>query len=173
MYYGNKEREIRNAALRELWATGQWSIKELAFFWDMKHQRVFQICKGTKRNMTRVCRICETTFTARHPKQKTCAKPPCLERWIQRRKNAWARKQRRKENRELEKDKLRRLKPMRDYGGKAAIMAKCFDCDKMWESANAHGVAAQHARKYGHHTSVEVTFVYHYNAPERKKDGRR
>lgn len=60
---------------------------------------------------------------------------------------------------------------MPDYGGMIAIVAECYDCGKVWQTRNAHGVAVQHARKYGHNTAVEVIYNYQYNAPERDGKG--
>ncbi len=58
---------------------------------------------------------------------------------------------------------------MPDYGGLTAVVAECFTCGKVWETRNAHGIAARHAKLYGHHTAVEVVHHYSYNAPERIK----
>ena len=40
------------------------------------------------------------------------------------------------------------------------IMAWCVNCDWELESRNAEGVAAQHARKYGHKTEGEITYTF-------------
>lgn len=63
------------------------------------------------------------------------------------------------------------------------VRAGCFECwgsEPHWCSRNAHGLAVQHHRKYGHHVFVEVESSYFYPdhpgteeiiAMERKHDG--
>lgn len=54
--------------------------------------------------------------------------------------------------------------------------AGCWNCpsggEPIWEKANAMGLAAQHAKKYGHHTWVEidtcVNFIGESNGEEKK-----
>lgn len=43
------------------------------------------------------------------------------------------------------------------------IKAECETCGKKWYSRNAHGVAANHAKKTGHKVWVEKTYGWYYN----------
>lgn len=42
------------------------------------------------------------------------------------------------------------------YLGMRKVNAECKDCGKHWHGNNAQGVAAIHARKYGHEVMVEI-----------------
>jgi len=39
-------------------------------------------------------------------------------------------------------------------------LAHCITCRWELESRNAHGVGAQHARRYGHEVHVEISSIY-------------
>ena len=43
------------------------------------------------------------------------------------------------------------------------IYAYCFACHKEWETRNAMGIAARHARDYGHEVHVERTYTNIFN----------
>ena len=43
--------------------------------------------------------------------------------------------------------------------------AECFTCGKTWGAANAVGVAAQHAERYGHHVIAEQSTTMSWNSP--------
>jgi len=51
-------------------------------------------------------------------------------------------------------------------------VAECEECGKTWESRNAHGVGARHAKSTGHCVSVEVCYgyLYNYNVPDELKE---
>lgn len=40
--------------------------------------------------------------------------------------------------------------------GQRKVQANCETCGKSWEGLNAQGVAAIHARKYGHVVYVDI-----------------
>lgn len=54
-------------------------------------------------------------------------------------------------------------------GGLVHINAYCVECDKTWDSKNAHGVAVQHHDKTGHEVHVEAGYVYIYGGPAKEK----
>jgi len=41
--------------------------------------------------------------------------------------------------------------------------ATCSDCDKVWNSLNAHLLGAKHHKKTGHEVIVEVSYGTVYN----------
>ena len=51
----------------------------------------------------------------------------------------------------------------REWRTKTIIVAWCHDCGKTWESPNAHGVGAQHARKHEHYVAIDRTITYVYD----------
>lgn len=52
---------------------------------------------------------------------------------------------------------------MRKEGGVVHAVARCDDCGREFENyKNAQGLAAQHAKKYGHTVQVEVGIAYTY-----------
>jgi len=53
--------------------------------------------------------------------------------------------------------------------GMRKVSAICETCGKRWEGLNAQGVAAIHARKYGHKVIVEVLQYIIYEGEEASK----
>lgn len=54
-------------------------------------------------------------------------------------------------------------------GGLVHYMGGCNDCDATWSTCNVIGLAAQHAKCYGHHTWAETGHSYHFEGS--KPDG--
>lgn len=51
------------------------------------------------------------------------------------------------------------------------VRAECSNCGKIWETKNAQGVAAIHAKATGHEVIVEITIGYiEYGGHDRKED---
>ena len=46
--------------------------------------------------------------------------------------------------------------------GLVDVLAECQDCDAVFDARNAQGVAAQHARRYGHTVIGHITYGFHY-----------
>ena len=42
------------------------------------------------------------------------------------------------------------------------IHAWCDDCGAEWGKRNAHGLAVQHSRRYGHAVGIEAGYAYYY-----------
>ena len=49
--------------------------------------------------------------------------------------------------------------------GFAVAMAECHTCGKVWQTRNAVGVGAQHAKRYGHHVVAEQVVSMSWNDP--------
>ena len=56
-----------------------------------------------------------------------------------------------------------------DYGSFTDTQAYCRDCDKTWDTKNAHGVGARHAKVYGHEVRVEIRTIVVYEGQSVKK----
>lgn len=50
-----------------------------------------------------------------------------------------------------------------EFRTRTEIVAECVTCGEVWGTRNAHGLAVQHARKYGHRTIVDRTITYVYD----------
>ncbi len=48
------------------------------------------------------------------------------------------------------------------------VRAECIDCGKVWDTKNAQGVAAIHAKKYKHEVMVDVCVSYNENGKKTK-----
>ena len=53
---------------------------------------------------------------------------------------------------------------MKKKTGMLRCYANCFDCGWELDARNAMGVAAQHAKKYGHQVHVETTLLVMFNS---------
>lgn len=51
------------------------------------------------------------------------------------------------------------------------VIAQCFTCGKVWQTANAHGVAAKHAQKHKHKVVVEKVYYLSYDGTENAEEG--
>ena len=51
--------------------------------------------------------------------------------------------------------------------GMRKVNAECVDCGKEWHGNNAQGVAAIHARKYGHDVMVEILQYLRYKGDKK------
>ena len=49
--------------------------------------------------------------------------------------------------------------------GVSAAMAECHTCGKVWQTRNAVGVGAQHAKRHGHHVVAEQVVSMSWNNP--------